>query len=422
MRPSADRRQAGFSLVEMLLTLLVSSILILGVLATFDFNGRVTRVQTHVADMQQSLRIAQQEMVRLVRMAGRGGLPAGDAVSAPFPTGLAVSIRDNVGANQLLVASKPETLIVQGTDVVTVRGVFSTPIYQLNATDTTAFTLDVPANPTRGTVKIFDKSPKGVPQDLQPFKDAINNRVPEALILVSTLDDTLYAVVKLTGGTINADNVVLDFQISGDSTHADRYRALSSGGAFPAGITSIAFAGILEEYAFYVRGDRAIDNDPASDLTPKLSRARFFPGTGLVYRGDDTNAWVDVADNIIDLQAALGFDSANGGRTTDDADDLGTDDQILESADGNADDWLFNGTGDDGNNAVWRNAPLPSLYYLRLSTLARTDRRDRDYQAPLLPARIENRPFTAGSPENSRTERMFRRRLLQTVIDLRNLA
>jgi prepilin-type N-terminal cleavage/methylation domain-containing protein len=422
---AAGGSQAGFSLVELLVTLLVTVILFYGVLTTLDFNGRVTRVQTNVADMQQSLRIAQQEMVRVIRMAGRGTLPAADAVSAPVPTGIAVSLRNNVAANQFLIAGKTETAIVEGTDVVTVRGVMSTPVYQIDITSQNDqnsagdFTLEQVANPNIGTVIIRAISPKGAPQDLTPIREAIQKGVHEALVLGSSLDDTFYIVVELTGGTVNADSILVNFKLRGGNP-ADQYRALSRNGTLPAGFHAVAYAGILEEYAYYVRADRAIDGDNTSTLTPKLSRARLYPGTGTAYVSDD-NGHVDVADNIVDLQASLGFDTSFSGRTTDDGDDLGNDDQIIETANGANDDWLFNSASDDATNGAWRTNPPPNLYYLRVSTLARTDRRDSGYQAPLLPANIEDRVFTSASPLNSRSERMYRRRLLQTVIDFRNL-
>ncbi|HSF43058.1 MAG TPA: hypothetical protein VLT87_24870, partial [Thermoanaerobaculia bacterium] len=131
---------------------------------------------------------------------------------------------------------------------------------------------------------------------------------------------------------------------------------------------------------------------------------------------------VDVSDNIMDLQVALGFDSGNGGRMDDDDNRIGQDDEILEAANGSADDWLFNGETDNADDPVWQTNPAPKLQYLRLSTLARTDRRDHDYQSAEMPPFIENRAYGSGDEQNERTERMYRRRLIQTVIDLRNLS
>src|SRR4051812_12639253 len=84
--------QGGFTLIEVTVSLIVTVIVLLGVLALFDFSNKLTRVQTNISDMQQSLRVAQSDSVRLIRMAGRGGLPVGNP-----PDGFAVSVRNNVG-------------------------------------------------------------------------------------------------------------------------------------------------------------------------------------------------------------------------------------------------------------------------------------------------------------------------------------
>src|SRR5258708_37485296 len=116
--PSAawPRRQAGFTLVELLVSLAVTIILLLGVLATFDLNARASKAQTNVADMQQSLRIAQDDVIRIVRMAGRGGLPFADPPSSLIPLGVAVSVRANVADKPLMVAGKGGTPILAGAD------------------------------------------------------------------------------------------------------------------------------------------------------------------------------------------------------------------------------------------------------------------------------------------------------------------
>lgn len=407
----------GFTLVEMVVSLAITALLLLGVLATFDLNSRITRVETHVADMQQSLRIAQDDVVRTVRMAGRGGLALADATN-PLPQGVAISFRDNVPDNQLMVTTDPETRILPGTDVLTVRGVFRT-LYQSNVAG--ALTLDPAVNPTSGTLTVTDPSPGGAAQDLTPLITAINEGVAEALLLVSSLDDSIYAVVELNPGAsvIEVGSVTLAFRVSGNA-RADAYGKLSPNGAFPAALQNVAYAGILEEYRYYIREDHAIPNDRASDLTPKLVKARFFPGMDQPYRGQAINARLDLADNILDLQVAFGFDTANLGNRAQDADYVGQDDQIAESADGQGDDWLFNAAADLPTDAVWQNLPPE---YVRINTLARTDRRDPDpkYLSPLLPARIENRAYPTTDPANSDSERRFRRRRLQTVIDLRNL-
>ncbi|MGB5817024.1 MAG: hypothetical protein WBH75_20320, partial [Thermoanaerobaculia bacterium] len=64
------------------------------------------------------------------------------------------------------------------------------------------------------------------------------------------------------------------------------------------------------------------------------------------------------------------------------------------------------------------------LYYLRVNTLARTDRPDLDFVSEpldLIEDRDWSEPDVPGS-DQARRERMHRRRLMQTTIDLRNLS
>ena len=125
----APRGQRGFTLIEVTVSLIVTVIVLLGVLALFDFSNKLTRVQTNISDMQQSLRVAQTDSVRLIRMAGRGGLPVGN-----LPDGYGGGGRQQRGGRHPLPSATPRTPeIVHGSDVLTVRGVFSTPIYQIDS-------------------------------------------------------------------------------------------------------------------------------------------------------------------------------------------------------------------------------------------------------------------------------------------------
>ncbi len=417
---SGSNSQAGFTLAEMLVVLAVTAILLLGVLFTFDFNSRVARAQTNVSDLQQSLRIAQDDLARMVRMTGRGNLPLAAPPNMPLPQGFALAVRNKVPNGQLMLAGDGATLILPDTDVLTVRGVFG-PLYYVNVSG--AATFDNPNNPTSGTLVISDESPGVAKQDLGPIKaaiDAANNGKPEAILLVAAQSDEVRAVVELNSGTIAEHQVVINFSITGDTRSLD-YLKLSTGGAFQKAVQNVNFAGILEEHRYYIREEHAIAGDRTSDLTPKLSKARFYPGTTDIYKGDPANARLDLADNIADLQVSLAFDTAAG---------AGPGFPLTETADGANDDWLFNNPGDDPNLPVWQ--ALPPIQYVRLMTLARSDRRDPAYQAPLLvsdptqPAvlpggRLEDHVYTTSHPFNSYASRMYRWQTLRTVIDLRNL-
>lgn len=420
-------RAAGFTLVEMSVSLLVLVVVLLGMLSLFDFANRISHVQTNVADMQQALRIAQQDAVRTIRMAGRGPLPLG----LP-PAGLAVSVRNNVGPGSR-IGGAGTPAVLPSSDVLTVRGVFSSSIYQVNSSRPGSFSLTMKAGkPAAGQVIVESSTPTAIPQDLAALRTAVQSGTPEALLLVSPRDASIYAVVQLdptTSNVGNPDSFTIGFTIlgtGGSDDYSDEYGLLSRGGAYPADLTSAAFVSILEEHRFYVRERFETAPNGTQDLVSRMSRARVFPNTEEPWRGPgddptiadaDHDSWQqDVADNIVDLQVALAFDTPRGGGAMiDDDNDTGNDDRIFESADGLDDDWLYN-DNQPVNPVQWANL---QLYYIRLTTLARTDRRDAQYQSPQLVS-LEDHDLTA-SRFNDRTDRMFRYRPLQTLIEMRNL-
>jgi hypothetical protein len=417
----SNKARAGFTVIEMVLTLAILMVLVLGLLALFDLNNKVARVQTRVAEMQQSLRVAQYDMVRQVRMIGRGGLPtiqpaAGLFAGSLLPGGVALAVTPVTNTAVTMGATGPSVL--RGTDILTVRGTFNSPIYQVNPLSN-SFTLDGPPR-TKGTVTLLATTPTGVPQDLTAIKNAINPGggvpgYPEALLLASPLSDDIYAVVELDPSTsaINADgSVTVGFKIT-NGTYTANYLQLSPGGGYPTDMIRVAYVAILEEYRYYIREEHDISGNAASDLTPKLSRARFYPGTDLPWHNDNTQLQQDIADNIFDLQVSLGIDT-NG-------------DQVItegtDSASRKTDEWMFNEPGETIPSTTW-NSATARLYYLRLTTLARTDRRDEKYQADVLDT-VEDKKYsdyTGIWDFNSRTERMYRRQMLQTQIDLRNIS
>jgi type II secretory pathway pseudopilin PulG len=440
-------RQAGFTLIELSISLVVIIEVLLAVLLLFDFSNKISRVQSNVADLQQALRSSQSDMDALVRMAGRGGLPF---IVSGANGGGALAVRKVGTSEKIGDATSPD--VVDGTDVLTVRGVFSTPIYQVNAKDTATFIMcdasnAVTTTPTAalsGTLTISSTSPTSIPQDLKSLDDAWNTPVNEALLLVSARNPGVYAVVELDPSAppcgpagpvpfgVSATTAKLKFFVRGGSSGlANSYATLYPGITFPAGMTSVGFAGILEEHRFYVR--------KSATTSPRLSRARFMPNTNVPYgklndAANSANLQIDVADGVLDLQVALGIDTLNHvprvlppgasaeppGLTSIDADEVNG--YISESTTGVDDDWLGNSPADSAAAPVWTGA---QLYFVRVNVVARTDRRDNSYEAPIL-GRIEDRTYAVSDALNvpkasGGTQRMFRRRILQTIIDVRNL-
>lgn len=438
-----DRRQRhrpgqqGYSLVELIIGLTVAIIVLLVLFQTFQRNTQLARTQIDVADMQQAQRVVQQEMSRMIRMTGRGGLQ--HMVDRGNGTRFlpALTVRDNVPANQrIAIGNGSAPLVAEGTDVLTIRGVFNSPVYQLNFADPGTLVLKDASGgvvtdtglATQGTLTVTDPSPTGVQQNLQPLIDAIDDDAHEPIVLVSPIDETIYGVAEITRGSDGPGIVTIDFAITG-GTHTDAYRTLYNSGlgsdpVFPTSLTNAAYVGIVEEYRFYVR-----EPDPNTIQAPALSIARMLPGTEIAHL-DDSNLQLDLADNVLDLQIALGYHSSLGDALADrNADGFVNDDDILitESDDGQNDDWLFNSDQDDPNGSPfvppWDDDPLtaapeqPKIYYVRLTTLARVQVPDRTYDAMQI-SRVENRDV---DPFNALDERRFRRQLLETTIDLRNL-
>lgn len=398
------------------------------VLAMLQLHTGVAKVQTQVSDTQQAARIAQDQLTRILRMTGRGGLPSllqpAPLADPPFsgrvlPAGAAIQIQNNV-AEGTTIGGEDGPLVIEGTDILTMRGVFTTPVYQV---DPTGFDL------SGRTVTLNHLSPTGVPQDLQHMADAVERAIggePEAVVLVSPLSDDLYGVVELTGGNVVTGTVdgqtlpvrvTANFNITGGE-RTDGYRALSPEGQFPPQVTSVAFLGILEEYRYYIREAQTFAIEGPVDSMPRLGRTRFFPLSDdrhPLSPSDDE----DIASGVLDLQVAMGFDTDGDG-------------VVVEGADATAraaDEWLFNSPDDEPDDpdaapGTWRwNGAASRLFYIRLSTLARTPRPDTRFVAPAIAAiedRIYNEPDEP-STEAERLARTFRRRTLQTLIELRNI-
>jgi hypothetical protein len=419
--------ERGFTLVELAVTLIVAVEIILATLLLFDAGGKIGKAEMQVSGMQQSLRVGQYEIVRMLRMAGRGGLPVTNSpattMSANLFAGTALAVRDNVPAGSGVIAGSPPTdppvmtnpRVLAGTDVLTVRGVFSTPLYQVNYSDATAFQYD----PKTGIGKVILSavSPTGVQQPLDKkstpgsFQDALCSPTPrmESLILVSPVDDTVYGVAQLdpASSTIDCSSASPATVTVGFITTV-AVTALSAGGAFPT-LNNVAYVGILEEYRYYVREVHARPGDPGSELNPLLSRARFYAGTNTAW-DLPANLYQDIGDGVLDLQVALGFDT---NPTT-------IPNYQTSQFDPNNVKYTFDNTADNGANPP---VPLPPLLYVRLNLLARTSRHDNQYRAPLI-ASIEDHAYSSTPASqldpNGSVGLTMRRRLSQTVVGMRD--
>jgi prepilin-type N-terminal cleavage/methylation domain-containing protein len=435
-------RQQGFTLIEMIISLAVLVLVLVGVLALFDLASRISRNQVDIADMQQSERTGQYEIVRTLRMAGRGGLPLQTIPRIPplpvgtqayrLPTGNAVSVLNNAPADTFInpgatLADRKRVLL--GTDVLTVRGSFSNPVW--TAVEG-SFTVNHAPGQTSGTVRLTRtvKPEVPIPQSLQTLKFAKDNGIPEALLLVSPSSDSVYQIVELDTGpatVVNSDaqgvtDVTVAFRYQ-NGTHTNSYFVLSGGEWNPA-LTDVGYVAILEEYQYYILDERETPNDQTTATHPRLARARLYPGTGTVagnpavaYRGLLSNWDIPIADNVTDLQVAFGVETGVGSAFEPD-----------EGPDKATDEWLFNHLGDNAGALPWMTG---RLFFVRVTTTAYSARRERTYDyyndkdAPGTSVTVEDHIYTVpkfGTASATMPDRTYRRRTLRTLIDLRNLS
>lgn len=434
---SPTSRDSGFSLIELLIGMVIALEILVVALTVFDVHNRMARLQLQITDMQQSLRVAQYDMVRTTRMAARGGFPATFAVdtddlSVPWLRGLAVEARDNVldsGDNEVALGTA-DPVALPGTDILTVRGCLSGLLFQMDASN--------PADFSPTSLVVQRNLPNGRSQDLSALAEP---GFSGPMLLQSSISRTEYAVAEVVsvvanvvGGIVQSVTMTITFA----STLSPPNPLVI---APPAGFVP-GFTCALEEYRYYVRRNFETPGDDTTPLKPRLARARMIPGTELPHDEDVANLSLDLADDIFDLQVALGFDTdydsagSGVGSFDDDADALGVDDVFYEGADDDAratDDWLGNSSTDDPEAAQYRvNAAIPAravrLYYVRISTLVRTARRDPRFTAPDFDPIagedfIENNNYDAAPASDFKTpeNRQYRHRLLRTVVDLRNI-
>ena len=406
-RRSRDHRrsEAGFTVMEVVVALFVLAIVLVGMLAIFDASNRVARTQVNIADMQQSLRIGHDEMIRMARVAARGWVINNTSWKPEDQIKLAV---DNAGpAVYIGTTTDPDFKVEPGTDVLRIRGVIVGSLFEIDILQEGSCAQSVNPNPLEKggcsigptDLKVKDISRSGLKQDLDQLervRDDSNNE-PFQVLLVSKQGEVAVADAEVsnldkTGNTINEATIEIDR----DTASAAWVATLEN--------HPINLIGIVEEYAFYIR---------ENDGKPRLSMARFKPGTDVPYGGaaKQENWQQDIADDIIDLQVALGIDKytdVNGDGIID----------ALDKGDGIiADDEWFH-AGVLGVGAPPALGVEGDLQLVRINTLARTQGRDLQYVSRRI-ERIENHIYDEATVDD--VKRSHRRRLMQTVLNLRNM-
>ncbi|HEX9798906.1 MAG TPA: hypothetical protein VGC00_01925 [Thermoanaerobaculia bacterium] len=468
----APATESGFSLIELVISMLIAIEILIAAAIAFDIHNKVASVQVQITDLQQSMRVAQYDINRTLRTAGRGSLPFDlrpnadfdETAAIPAVSGIAIEVRNNVTGDARYVARGDNTSpqAIAGSDILTVRGCIAGTAYQI---DPSTFEWDADDNgvgDSDAVLSIPDTSVAGLAQPLGPLVQEIQvyAAAPRGrMALVSPTALQVYAVADIVSMVVNglaANPTSVDLTLDLDNASPINPVNLNAVGydptapelsrMYPPEMT-VALVCFLEEYRYYVR---EVAGDALTPLRPRLTRARFEPGTELPYLGQAQSFSLDLADGIFDVQVALGLDTdftVNGfdatvpGSYNDDSDWIDVDDVIFEAdpydeaQNGDADDWLYNDTGDAVDAIQYTthsfddNAGNPvQVYFVRVSVAGRTARLDRSYQAPELDTRADgdwiedhNLDANPGLNYNSGDALKHRRRVLQAIVDMRNV-
>ncbi len=487
----------AFTLMELLVVMAVLSLLLTGISMIFVETSRVARVQTEQATMQQSQRAVHQEISKYLRMSGIGGLPitwtrakAGFVpdyeTEGSFPNGFAIAITNNSEKDARMPEDDQDDgdggeeedderdWVLPGSDVLTVRGVFTTPVYYLlepveleshiDTNEIPSLVLQVPSRVGRSNFEIpldplidritevmaDDDDEKTIPFILRDLtnpdayfimaldRDDDKTKLTPYDCLAASTPASWPAEEESIDGTTWCIDVGLTFLKSGKYTK--EWGNLSMGTnledntgslrlEMPTDSTKnfleiprqIGSIGILEEFRFYVKADWEIPGETASRLSPILARAEFLPGTS------ELQSTVDIARDVIDFQVAVGIENDS---------EVGSSgfNEIVDNGDEN-DEVLFNSPDDVlVEPQVLKTAGLdPPEYYnpdldfhfIRLTTVAQLSSPTTGQWVPRL-SFIEDHDLSKsqevnGEKYNFNSDRNVPHSYLQTVIEMRNL-
>lgn len=395
----AAMRQRGYSIVEALVALSILSVVMVGFLTMFDTSAKISKVQTAISGAQENLRYVQGYIVRYARMAGSGGIPVVNPASPYAPE--AVIVTDNVAAGTTAPGpSAGVTLdLVPGTDILEMWGTFTSPMFDVSAGSYT-----FGAGPGAGTFTVPATSAiTGQAQDVSGVVAAITagEAVPALLVSVQRnmlkLDNNRERILASYGAavlTAASPGTQFSFASSGYSSTIEGF---NPNGAYPAGLSDVLRVSIINGVRFFVA---------------------YEPATGvptLYFRSLLAGVTQPVANDIVDLQVALGCDR-------------NVDGQIQEDRSGpGLDEWLFNnqrGTGAEANTDKFLGTDLvPLVAYLtqmRVTVVARASAPDPGFiQPPIF--NEDGRDILADAPYLGMQATSFRYRSLTEHVKLRGL-
>lgn len=411
------------SLIELLIASILLLVTVGGISAFIQRASGIASGERGGIDLQQNRRGAEREITRSLTLAGRGGLPAGRALpkipvpsgDVPYrlPDGIALRVENNVEADRrILTSDGTSPQVAVGTDILTIRAVTG-DLYRLGKD---ALTRDHESSVT-GRLVVTREG-----QDLSELEDLLaEDEDSLALLIGSAADIDTYGIAELDAGNsiVDSEQIVLAFSFfepGNPSSQSDKpaktYAELGPDGLFPLELfrQGAATVGILRELRYYIRHQEKTEVPPGEDATDRLARAEVYPGLERAYQDDAANLAVDIAYGIVDLQVALGFDSAQGGT-------LAGGQGLITTPDGQNDDWLFNAEGEAKDDPTFVDLSPWALKEVQVWLLARAPWPDRLHISPAIDRLGDRRNIEL----NTDAARRYRRAIANWRTQLRNL-
>lgn len=344
----------GFSLVEVLVSLAIMIIVVIGMAAVFDRSAQMAKTENSVTDAQQSARYGSYQVVREARMAGAGAVPASiTLVGTTHQVGVSLNLGStfwgttnefasnnfNSGATQVMIGGTHH--VRKGTDILHIRGVISNAVYDLGSSswsppgagstigtlivnpcskyaDPTALTTDACYPNANNDMSLFASNSSYPIDRLFVMSDALGN------LGIGVITHAGVSVVSSSKNSKTVYTATLSIDVGDSSSPNTTYsQTLNGGGVFPAGLTSPSRGGVLDDRVYFIDDGtatspvdcflgssgttKAVQEQVPGPCHPVLSYADWATGDSSA-APFSTATVTPMADDVEDLQVAYGID------------------------------------------------------------------------------------------------------------------
>jgi prepilin-type N-terminal cleavage/methylation domain-containing protein len=275
-----NRKNRGFTLIEVIVAMAVFAIFMIGILNLLDTSTRMSKIETALSDTQENVRFAAYHIMRTARMMGGAVLPFAADIG-----GADTWISGRLDSNQSGVYATPfgNVNVLAGSDVLTLRGFFEIPPFFTDRNDIE----------TTGTDRVEVRESAGgtVINDFSNYLGATNLFEGRGIVFMGNMDQFEYTVGQVRANSALSgtapDRILTVYFDAGTA----QWSGLNPTGVTVPPVFNTYRVGILESYTYYVRPDRT------------LMRMRADASAG----GATPQP---VAINIGGLQIALGVDTS----------------------------------------------------------------------------------------------------------------